>query len=161
MSGDIISQWLRLPRTNFVSAECWSGFTEIYLTHDLLDLRCSSCGRGHLPYHSLYREQRYRDLPILGLVTYLVIDKYRVNCPNCGVKVEEFDFADTYSRHTKRFEAEVATLCRSMNLKEVATYFSLDWKTVKEIDKKYLQIEFAMPKIYGVDPISRTLIRLV
>jgi len=146
MSKDTISQWLRLPRTNFVSAECWPNLTEIYLTHDLLDLRCSGCGRDHLPYRSFYREQRYRDLPILGLKVYLVIDKYRVDCPSCGVKVEEFDFADTYSRYTKRFEAEVAKLCRSMTLKEVSEYFNLDWKTVKEIDKKYLLMEFAIPK---------------
>ncbi len=99
MSGDIISQWLRSPRTNFVGAECWPRFTEIYLTHDLLDLRCSSCGRDHLPYHSFYREQRYRDLPILGLVTYLVIDKYREGLLNhCGYPINSAKLEGTNNK---------------------------------------------------------------
>jgi len=46
---------------------------------------------------------------------------------------------DDYSHCTKSFEEYVARLCDFMSLKEVAGLVGLDWKTVKRIDKKYIQ----------------------
>ena len=88
-----------------------------------------------------------------------MLDKYRVKCLNCGVKVEKLDFADIYSRCTDRFEEYVARLCRITSVKQVANLLEVDWKTVKDIDKKYLKREFAIPdyddlRILGVDEIS-------
>ena len=88
-----------------------------------------------------------------------MLDKYRVKCPNCGVKVEKLDFADIYSRCTDRFEEYVAKLCRITSVKQVANFLEVDWKTVKDIDKKYLKREFAIPdcddlRILGIDEVS-------
>jgi len=87
------------------------------------------------------------------------LHKHRVNCPCCGVKVEKLDFADYYSRCTSRFEELVARLCRITSIKQVAELLELDWKTVKDIDKQYLEKEFAIPdynnlRLLAIDEIS-------
>ncbi|MEA1965095.1 MAG: ISL3 family transposase [Candidatus Aerophobetes bacterium] len=133
--------------------------TEIHLLRkSSYSFICSSCGqRTSFTYGST--RVRIRDLSIFEFKSYLVLDKYRVKCPNCGVKVEKLDFADIYSRCTDRFEEYVARLCQITSVKQVADLLEMDWKTVKDIDKKYLKREFAIPdyddlRILGVDEIS-------
>jgi len=119
---------------------------------------CSGCGqRTFWSWDST--QVRLRDLSIFERKAYLVLYKHRVNCPCCGVKVEKLDFADYYSRCTTRFEELVARLCKITSLKQVAELLGLDWKTVKDIDKKYLQKEFAIPdyenlRLVAIDEIS-------
>jgi transposase len=93
---------------------------------------------------------RIRDLSVFEFKTYLTIYKNRTNCDTCGVKVEKLDFVDPYSRCTKRFEELVAQLCQMTSLKQVAELLELDWKTVKDIDKKYLEKQFAIPDYEGL-----------
>jgi transposase len=105
------------------------------------------------------RESRIRDLSIFEFRTYLVISKHRINCPHCGVKTERFDFVSPYSRCTTRFEEFVARLCRITSVKQVAKLLDLDWKTVKAIDKEFLEKEFAIPdyenlRLLAVDEIA-------
>ena len=49
--------------------------------------------------------------------------------------------------------------CRSSSISDVAKEFRLDWKTVKELDKQYMQEQLrratkARPKVIGIDEIS-------
>ena len=161
MPNSIISEWLNLPSVKFNTAltEKEKDSTEIHLLREpSYGFTCSNCGkRTNFTYGST--KVRIRDLSIFEFKSYLVLDKYRVKCPNCGVKVEKLDFADVYSRCTNRFEEYVARLCRITSVKQVADLLGLDWKTVKDIDKKYLKKEFAIPdyddlRILGVDEIS-------
>jgi transposase len=57
---------------------------------DLPVLAVSRCHSGALDW----RVARIRDLPIFEFKTYLVIEKHRINCPSCGVKVEKLEFVD-------------------------------------------------------------------
>jgi transposase len=65
------------------------------------------------------------------------------------VKIEKLEFVDFYSRYTTRFEELVARLCRMTSLKQVGL-LDLDWKTVKAIDKKFLEKQFAIPDYNGL-----------
>lgn len=159
MPNDIISEWLNLPSVRFDTALTEKNLTEIHLLRESsLGFICSSCGqRASFTYDSTM--VRIRDLSIFEFKAYLVLDKYRVKCPNCGVKIEKLDFVDLYSRYTNRFEEYVARLCRITSVKQVADLLELDWKTVKNIDKKYLEKELAIPdydelRILTVDEIS-------
>jgi len=159
MPNDIVSEWLNLPSARFDTALTEKNLTEVHLLREpSLGFTCSSCGqRISFTYDST--RVRIRDLSIFEFKAYLVLDKYRVKCSNCGVKVEKLDFGDLYSRYTNRFEEYVARLCRITSLKQVADLLELDWKTVKNIDKKYLEKEFAIPnydelRILAVDEIS-------
>lgn len=150
MPDTIITEWLNLPSVKFGEAVTHSGCTEIHLhRHDSLGYTCSNCGQmSFWSWDS--RLARIRDLSVFGFKTYLMIYKHRTNCPQCGVKVEKLEFADPYARCTKRFEELVARLCRITSLKQVAELLELDWKTVKDIDKKYLEKQFAIPDYSGL-----------
>lgn len=150
MPTNIIAEWLNLPSVKFDKAVIHDDATEIHLHRDYPSgFTCSGCGQ--MSFWSWdCRKARIRDLSVFEFKTYLVIDKHRTNCPNCGVKIEKLDFCDLYSRYTTRFEELVARLCRIASLKQIAELLDLDWKTVKAIDKKYLEKEFAIPDYDGL-----------
>ena len=51
-------------------------------------LICGCCGRRVHKIHEVY-EREIRDLPCFEFKTTVVIELYRVNCPECGVKSEK------------------------------------------------------------------------
>lgn len=147
MPNNIIADWLNLPSVKFVDAKTESNITEIKLSRlPEIGYTCSGCGQRILWSWDSDRV-RLRDLSIFETKAYLVLYKHRVKCPCCGVKVERLDFADYYSRCTIRFEELIARLCKITSLKQVAELLELDWKTVKDVDKKYLQKEFCHPRL--------------
>ena len=52
-----------------------------------LKLVCSGCGQRVHEIHEVY-EREVRDLPCFQFRTTVVIELYRVHCPNCGIKTE-------------------------------------------------------------------------
>jgi transposase len=51
-------------------------------------LECSGCGRKLAEVYDSY-EREVRDLPCFEFRTTVVIELYRVRCPDCGVKAEK------------------------------------------------------------------------
>ena len=142
MSENIIAQCLNIPQVRFEKIVNLPGkVTEVHLTLKPETYRCSECGCKVTETFGS-RLQKVRDLGIFENKTYLVFYKFRVKCPKCGVKAQALPSAEKYSRCTTRFEDFVARLCRITSVKAVAELLELDWKTVKEIDKRYLKKEF-------------------
>ncbi len=69
-------------------------------------LICSACGRriGE-PVDTTERE--VRDLPWGEFRTTVVIELYRVRCPDCGLKIEKVDQLPSKAPFSKRFEEAV------------------------------------------------------
>ena len=68
-------------------------------------------------------------------------------------------FPGGQSVYTKRFAYYVGRRCRGSAIKEIAEELLLDWDTVKELDKQYMQAQLARagtpgPKVIGIDEIS-------
>lgn len=122
---------------------------DLLITRTPPSLMCSRCGQLSFDRYDRTR-QRIRDLDVFDRHTYLVLDKWRVHCPTCGVRVEDVGFAAPYSRYTRRFEALVARLCEHLPVANVAELLGMDWKTVKEIDKRALQRTFSDPDYSGL-----------
>ena len=60
---------------------------------------------------------------------------------------------------TKRFAMHIGERCRKESISDVAKEFGLDWKTVKEMDKVYMNAHIAeapeaQPRAIGIDEIS-------
>lgn len=154
MPENIISQWLNLSSVEVVSSAIQGNEAHIFLSRDTsAGFRCSGCGRV-FERASLWKKRKIRDLSVFEFKSYLVLHKYRVSCPRCGFKVESIDFIEPFSRCTKRFEDLVARLCQITSVKQVAELLELDWKTVKEIDKKHLERQFAIPDYEGLSRIA-------
>ncbi len=118
-----------------------SGRPEIWI--DLLPdasrpMICSGCGQSVVQTYDV-QERWIRDLPILGVDTWLRIPRRRVACPDCGPKIEAISWLTPYARVTRRLAENVARLCRDLPVLRTASFFHLDWKTVKRIDKAHLE----------------------
>jgi transposase len=75
----------------------------------------------------------------------------KVFCAHChGIHVEALDLFHPYLRVTLRLAFFVYQLCRVMTVSEVAQHLDLDWKTVKNIDKFYLERDFGQPDLKGL-----------
>ena len=66
-------------------------------------LECSSCGRRVREIAEVY-EREVRDLPWSEYRTTVVIELYRVRCPDCGIKAEKVPLLPSKAPFSKRFE---------------------------------------------------------
>jgi len=134
-----------LSSVKVVSSAIQGNEAHIFLSRDTSrGFCCSGCGRV-FERASLWKKRKIRDLSVFKLKSYPIFHTYRIHCPRCGFKVENIDFVEPFSRCTKRFEELVARLCKITSVKQVAELLGLDWKTVKDIDKRYLEKQFAVP----------------
>ena len=101
-------------------------------------LICSGCGRKFTNVHDS-NEREVRDLPWGEYRTTVVIEVYRVCCPQCGVKVEKVPQLPSKAPFSKRFEEAVGLACESASVRQVARQFRLAASTVRAIDLRYLQ----------------------
>ena len=101
-------------------------------------LTCPSCGRQVSKIHDVY-EREVRDLPCFEFLTTVVIELYRLRCPECGVKAEKVDLLPSKAPYSKRFEDAVGQTCESASARQVARRTGLAESTVRAIDLRYLE----------------------
>lgn len=75
------------------------------------------------------------------------------------MKQETFPWLATNPFYTKRFAWYVGRRCRETAVKDVARELKLDWKTVKSLEKEYMQEQLRRtgtpgPKAIGIDELS-------
>ena len=111
---------------------------------------CHECGRpGQIHSHGLRRF--IRDLNFGPAQTFLRIEYRRVWCPACQhARVERLDFADSGKRITHRLARLVYDLCKVMTVEDVARHLGLNPKTVKAVDKHFLQQEYGQTNCEGL-----------
>jgi transposase len=69
----------------------------------------------------------------------VVIDLYRVRCPDCGLKIEKVPQLPSKAPFSKRFEDAVGEACESASARRVAKQFGMAESTVRAIDLRYLE----------------------
>lgn len=101
-------------------------------------LRCPECGRRVADIHEVI-ERTVRDLPCFEYDTTVVLELYRLRCPDCGVKTEQVPQLPSKAPYTKRFEEAVGRACESAAATQVARRMGLAESTVRGIDLRYLE----------------------
>lgn len=101
-------------------------------------LICSGCGR-RIADPGAITEREVRDLACFEYRTTVVIELYRVRCPDCGLKIEKVDQLPSKAPFSKRFEEAVGEACESASARRVAKQFGLPESTVRAIDLRYLE----------------------
>jgi transposase len=99
---------------------------------------CSGCGRRVSEIREVY-EREVRDLACFEYQTTVVLELYRVRCPNCGVKAEKVEQLPSKAPFSKRFEEAVGRACESASARQVARQLGLATSTVRAIDLRYLE----------------------
>lgn len=84
-------------------------------------------------------EREVRDLPCFEYRTTVVVELYRLRCPDCGVKAEKVPQLPSKAPFSKRFEDAVGESCESAAARRVAKQFGLAESTVRSIDLRYLE----------------------
>ncbi len=101
-------------------------------------LVCSGCGRLVSTIVESY-EREVRDLPWSEYRATVVVELYRIRCPDCGVKVEKVPQLPSKAPFSERFEDAVGKACESAAAACVAKQFGLSASVVRAIDLRYLQ----------------------
>jgi len=100
---------------------------------------CHACGERAGRTHD-WGKRSLRDLHLGSAEVWINCSFRKIYCPGCAkVRVEDLEFFEPYKRVTKRFARYIRELCRLLPIKVVAEHVGLDWKTVKEIDKAFLE----------------------
>ena len=104
---------------------------------------CHICNAPAVTVHSQGNRRHIRDLNMASAQVWLDVQYRKIWCNNCnGVRVEHLSFANASKRVTHRLARYIYDLCKHMTVKDVAEHLDLDPKTVKEIDKDFLEKEF-------------------
>ena|SRR5579862_5247741 len=93
----------------------------------------SGCGRKLETAHDV-NEREVRDLPCMEFRTTVVIEVYRVCCPDCGTKIEKVPQPPGKAPFSRRFEDAINEACGSAAARQVARRFGLPASTVRAID---------------------------
>ena len=114
---------------------------------------CSGCLRPCRTIHDV-EQRRVRDLPLFEHRTVVIFPRVRLACPRCGPRVELLRWLDPHVRVTRRLGESVARLCKVASVLHVARHYDLDWKTVKALDKAYLERELGPVDLEGIEVIG-------
>lgn len=109
--------------------------------------RCHICGASSSRVCS-HQLRAVRDQPMASARITLRLSYRNIYCANCRrVVVEELEAVEPWQRVTRRLAFYIHQLCRLMTVSEVAQHLELDWKTVKNIDKAFLEQTYAEPEL--------------
>jgi transposase len=101
-------------------------------------LICSGCGRHCGEIHDA-TERAVRDLPWSEYTATVVVELYRVRCPDCGPKIEKVAQLPSKAPYSKRFEDTVGQACESASARQVARRIGVAESTVRAMDLRYLE----------------------
>jgi transposase len=94
--------------------------------------RCSGCQK-RAPGYDRKPARRWRHLALGRYPIWLSYAPRRVDCPRCGVRVEEVPWAAAGSRFTYDFEEMVAYLAQVTDKTKVTELMGISWVTVGSI----------------------------
>ena len=123
-------------------------------------LRCGLCRQRCRKVHSMRKKREWRDLSMRKLPLKLRYCPRRVECPRCGLRVEDFPWAEPWARVTTALSNAVARLARELSWQGTARQYGLNWKSVATIVKRAVQYGLkhrTRPPVHliGIDEVSR------
>ena len=155
MSELSIAQYFPFMRVKITEQSVYGKTPDSALIQMAPDLRyrpvCHACGSPAATVHSQGHRRYLRDLNLAASQVWLDVEYRKVWCDCCdGVRVEQLSFADASKRVTHRLAQYVHDLCKVMTVQDVADHLELNPKTVKAIDKGFLEKRFAQTDGHGL-----------
>ncbi len=90
---------------------------------------CSGCDRPARGYDQLV-QRRFEFIPVWGYAVQLLYTMRRVQCPRCGIKVEQVPWATGKHTLTRAYMLYLAHWARKLSWKETALSFRTSWEKV-------------------------------
>jgi len=104
--------------------------------------RCSSCHKACPGYDHLPSQRRFAFIPLWNIPVDFLYTMRRVDCPRCGVKVEEIPWAEGKHSSCNAFRHFLASWAKRLSWKETAQCFQTSW------DKVYRSVQWVVD--YGL-----------
>ena len=112
--------------------------------------RCSGCGRVCPGYDHRHEPVRWVHLGVGAVRLILEYTPRRVECPDCGVRVELVPWARAGSRFTRPFEEMTAYLAQVTNITEVSRIMGISWRTVGNIVERVVAEKLDSHRLDGL-----------
>jgi transposase len=114
---------------------------------------CSGCGKRRPGYDRLPL-RRFDFVPLWQIAVVFVYAMRRVDCPRCGVVVEQVPWATGKSRLTNSYQWFLAGWARRLSWKEVATVFHTSWEHVRDSVRHAVRWGLVHRDLAGVEAIG-------
>ena len=114
---------------------------------------CSGCGRAGPGYDRL-PERRFEFVPLWQIAVFFVYSMRRVDCPRCGVTVEQVPWAEGKCTMTTTFRWFLARWAKRLSWQEVAGIFRVSWEDVFRSVKHAVSWGLAHRDLSGIEAIG-------
>jgi transposase len=114
---------------------------------------CSKCGRRALVYDRL-PARRFEFVPLWQIAVYFVYAMRRVDCPACGVKVEQVPWCDGKHQLTRSYRWFLAGWAKRLSWKGVADAFGTTWQNVFRSVNHAVSWGLAHRELAGIESIG-------
>jgi transposase len=114
---------------------------------------CSCCGKSGSCYDK-QQERLFEFVPLLGYPLYFRYQMRRVNCKDCGVKIESVPWSDGKQTMTKAMMSFLASWAKKLSWQETARSFNTSWKKVFSSVEYIVSWGLENRSLSGVDSIG-------
>jgi transposase len=114
---------------------------------------CSGCQQPAPGYDRL-PERRFEFVPLWGIAVYFVYAMRRVECPACGVKVEQVPWCDGKNHLTTTYRWFLAGWAQRLSWQGVASAFGTTWQNVFRSVKHAVSWGLAHRSLEGIAAIG-------
>ncbi len=114
---------------------------------------CSVCRRKG-PCYDTRSERRFEFVPLWAIPVFFVYRLRRVDCPDCGVKVERVPWSDGKHRTTRSDRVFLSRWAKRLSWKETADIFGTSWETVFRAVRWVVRWGIANQEIRDVEAIG-------
>lgn len=115
--------------------------------------RCSGCGRRRPGYDTL-PARRFEYVPLWGIAVFLVYAMRRVDCRECGVRVEAVPWGSGKRQLTDTYAWFLARWAKRLSWKEVAEVFQTSWEQVYRAVELAVEWGRARQPLHGIEAIG-------
>ena len=114
---------------------------------------CSGCNCTRTVYDHL-KEREFSFVPLWNIPVTFRYRMRRVDCPECGVKVEKVPWAEGKSQTTKAYQIFLAGWAKKLSWSDVARSFGSSWDTVFRSVKMVVEYGLQHRDLNGVTAIG-------
>ena len=114
---------------------------------------CSGCGQRRSGYDRL-APRRFEFVPLWQIAVVFVYALRRVDCPCCGVVVEQVPWSTGKGRLTTTYQWFLAGWARRLSWKEVASVFHTTWEHVRDAVRQAVAWGLVHRDLSGVEAIG-------
>jgi transposase len=115
---------------------------------------CSGCSKRRPGYDRQPEERLFQFVPLWGMAVFLAYRMRRVDCPRCGVVVEEVPWARGKERCTTAFAWFLTFWAKLLSWQQVAQTFGVSWDTVFRSVERGVEWGLARRDLRGVGAIG-------